>query len=367
MKIIHFIPSIDRTAGGTTSYMQLLAKELGKLCELYIVTAPSANPVEMENAQIKLIPCNWKQKKAMKSAWSKLLQEINPDIVHVNCCWLPQCTWAQLWAQKAGYKVVLSPHGMLEPWIMARHYWTRKFPALLLYQKEAIRKADCLHATAESERKNLLKLGYNNRIEIIANGIDVENIEIKKEWKHKKQILFLSRIHVKKGIDFLLEAVAELKKELTGYIVHIAGEGEANYINLLKEKAKLLGIESIVDFCGGVYGEKKWQLFRDADVFILPTYSENFGIAIAEALASGTPVITTNGTPWEELNICHCGWYTEIGTIAMVQAIHQFLQTSEEDLEAMGKRGRKLIEQKYSTIIMATKMKELYVRLHETK
>lgn len=67
-----------------------------------------------------------------------------------------------------------------------------------------------------------------------------------------------------------------------------------------------LGIERIVNFCGGVYGEKKWKLFREADVFVLPTYSENFGIVVGEALACGTPVITTKGTPWEELNTAHC-------------------------------------------------------------
>lgn len=360
MKIIHFIPSIDRTAGGTTSYIQLLAKELGKLCELYIVTAPSEKPVKIENAQVKFIPCKWKEKKSMKNAWNKLLHEINPDVVHINCCWLPQCAWAQSWAQKAGYKVILTPHGMLEPWIIARHYWTRKFPALLLYQKKAIEKATCLHATSESEKENLLKLGYNNRIEIIANGIDVENIAIKKDWTRKKQILFLSRIHVKKGINFLLEAVAELKDKLAGYTIYIAGEGEAQYINQLKEEVAQLKIESMINFCGGVYGTKKWQLFRDADVFVLPTNSENFGIAIAEALASGTPVITTKGTPWKELKTNHCGWWTEIGSKATKEALLNFLTLSEEELKIMGYNGRKLIENKYSTKKMSQDMFSLY-------
>ena len=94
---------------------------------------------------------------------------------------------------------------------MARHYWTRKLPALWFYQKAAVMKADVLHATAESEKENLLKLGYNNRIKIIANGIDVENIEMKSSWKRNKEILFLSRVHVKKGVNFLLEAVAQLR------------------------------------------------------------------------------------------------------------------------------------------------------------
>lgn len=364
MKIIHFIPSIDRTAGGTTSYMQLLAKELGKLCELHIVTAPSDNPVEMENAQVKFIPCGWKQRAAMKSAWNKLLQEIKPDVVHVNCCWLPQCTWAQLWAQQTGYKVILSPHGMLKSWIMKRHYWTRKLPALILYQKRAIVKADYLHVTSKSEKEDLLKLKYNNKVEIIPNGIDVSNIKIKDNWNKKKQILFVARIHFQKGIDFLLESISQLQEELSEYTVNIVGEGNEEYIKQLKEKVEKLNIASIINFCGGIYGEKKWQLFRDADVFVLPTYSENFGIAIAEALASGTPVITTNGTPWEELNMLHCGWYTEVGTEATTQALRQFLQTSEEELEAMGKRGRKLIEDKYSTTMVAYHMNELYKKLN---
>ena len=79
---------------------------------------------------------------------------------------------------------------MLEPWIIKRHHWTKKIPALLLYQKRAIIKADYLHATAKSEKENLLKLGYNNKIEIIAYGIEVKNIALKTSWNRKKEILF---------------------------------------------------------------------------------------------------------------------------------------------------------------------------------
>lgn len=367
MKIVHYIPSIDRTSGGVGAYMQLLSKDLGRLCELYVVTAVSEHPLEIENARVITIPCDWRQYGAMKREWRKLLNDIRPDIVHVNCCWTPQCAWAQRWAQEAGYKVVLTPHGMLEPWIMRRHYWTKKFPALLLYQKDAIKNADCLHATAESERQNLLALGWNSNISVIGNCVNVDDIQMKPSWKRTGNILFLSRVHVKKGINFLIEAVAKVREEcrMKGEECSIsrciiAGEGDEAYIKELKGLATRLGVSHIVDFAGGVYGDRKWQLFHQTDLFVLPTHSENFGIVVTEALACGTPVITTKGTPWEELEGYKCGWWTEVGTAATVKALREFLSLSESELETMGRNGRKLVEEKYSTKTIARQMMEMY-------
>ena len=358
MKVLHYIPSIDRSSGGTSTYIQLLAKELGRLAELYIVTHQENNPLTLKNCQINYISNSVLRE--MKSDWLRLLKTIQPDVVHVNCCWLPQCAFAQHWAQKAGYKVVLTPHGMLEPWIMKRHFWTRKLPALLLYQKRAVRNADRLHATAESERQNLLKLGYNNKIDIIANGIDVESIEVKQSWKRNKEILFLSRIHVKKGIKFLIEAVAALRDDFADYKINIVGEGDATYINELKQLSRQLKVEEQVHFTGGVYGEKKWKLFKKADIFVLPTYSENFGLVVAEALASGTPVLTTKGTPWQMLESNCCGWWTEVGTEPTIAALKAFLKLSEKELEVMGHNGRKLVETTFSAKKMAEDMVEMY-------
>lgn len=360
MKIIHFIPSIDQNIGGTGAYMQLLAKELGKLCELYVVTATSDNPLEIENAKVVYIPCSWTQPAKMNAAWNKLLQNIRPDIVHVNGCWLPQCVWAQRWAQKAGCKVVLTPHGMLQPVIMKRHYWTRKLPALLLYQKNAIEKADLIHTTAENEKQSVISLGLNNKISIINNCINVNDIAIKRSWKRNKRILFLSRVHETKGINFLIDAVAQLKEELDGYTVKIAGPGEKKYVDELKKFAENSGVGNIIDFVGPVFGDAKFDLYREADVFVLPTHSENFGIVVAEALASGTPVITTKGAPWEELESRHCGWWTEIGTEAIINAMKAFLSLSEKELDTMGHNGRRLVEEKYSTHIIAKEFIKMY-------
>lgn len=361
MKVLHFIPSIDQADGGTTTYMQLLASELGKLCELHIATHRSNSPVKMVNCQVHYIDCSilW----GMKNEWKKLLNNLQPDMVHINCCWMPQCAFAQKWAQSMGYKVVLTPHGMLEPWIIKRNYWTKKLPALWFYQKEAIQKADYIHATAESEKENLLKLGYNDRITIIPNGIDINCISMKITWERKNEILFLSRIHVKKGIELLMKAIAQLKDELKDYRVKIAGEGDSAYINTLKKIAKEQGISDIVQFVGGVYGEKKWELFRNADLFVLPSYSENFGIVVAEALACGTPVLTTKRTPWQELETQNCGWWIDLSVSELVKALKKFINTSDATLETMGKNGRKLVEDKYSNKKCADNMYKLYSTL----
>lgn len=361
MKVLHYIPSIDQTAGGTTTYMQLLASELGKLCKLHIATHRSNTPIEMMNCQVHYIGRSilWR----MKKEWVMLLNNLQPDIVHINCCWMPQCAFVQKWAQDLGYKVVLTPHGMLEPWIIQRNYWWKKLPALWLYQKKAVQRADYLHATATSEKENLLKLGYNPRIAVIANGIEVEKIAMKESWERNREILFLSRIHVKKGIELLLEAVAQLKEELKDYQVLIAGEGDETYIKTLKAKAQALNISEQIQLIGGVYGAGKWERFQKADLFVLPSYSENFGIVVAEALACGTPVLTTKGTPWQELETQECGWWIELSVSELVKALKAFIDTPEGTLETMGRNGRKLVESKYSINHIAVSMSNLYSQL----
>lgn len=360
MKIIHYIPSIDRMAGGISTYMQVLAKPLGTMAEVHIMTHASENPLPMENCKVHDIPRYRPFSGMWKKAVVDLLDSVRPDIVHVNCCWTPDCAMIQRLAQKRGYKVVLTPHGMLEPWIIKRHYWTRKVPALWLYQKAAVQRADCVQATAESERDNLLKLGYNSNIKVVRLGIDAESIEMKRSWKKSRQILFLSRVHVKKGINFLVEAADVLRNELQGYKILVAGEGDADYVEAMKRMICDRGLQDIVQLIGGVYGDEKWRLFQTSDFFVLPTHSENFGLAIAESLASGTPVITTVGTPWSDLNSSEAGAWIEIGTEPLVETLRRFLSLSEDELETMGRNGRKLIETKYSAHVMAEQMMEVY-------
>lgn len=363
MKVLHYIPSIDKSSGGVGAYMQLLARDLGKLCELHVLTHQGDDELALENCTVHYMPNKFLPWDNCKKAFLSVLDELKPDVFHANSCWTPVSALTSIWAKEVGYKVVYTPHGMLEPYAINRHYWTKKFPAILLYQKKGLAVADLIHATADTEKDNLLKLGWNKNVMVISNCVQIDNITMKTSWGRKKNILFLSRVHPKKGVNFLIEAVAQLKNEFSGYKVTVAGPGEDSYVDGLKLLAEKNGVAEMLDFIGPVFSDKKWDLYKQADLFVLPTYSENFGIVVPEALASGTPVITTVGTPWAELNTEHCGWCTEIGAEALVKALKEFSQCSDADIEAMGRKGRKLVEDKYTSEAVAAQFMEMYNRL----
>lgn len=359
LKVIHFVAAIDRSLGGVSAYMQLLAKELGKLTDLTVATMPSPSPLPLENCRVAYLPRPLGRIIDFRRQWIRLLRRERPDVVHINGIWMLHTWVAQREAQRMGIRTFVTPHGMLEPWILSRHR-LRKRAALLLYQGRALRRASGLVATAESERANLMRLGYNGQVSMIPNGIDVSGIAMRADWRKGGTILFLSRIHPKKGAELLIEAAAMMGDALRGCKIVIAGEGDADYTAGLKAMAAGSGLACRVCFVGGVYGEDKWRLLRQADVLALPTLSENFGIVVAEALACGTPVITTKGAPWGDLTARGCGWWIDRSAENLAVALKQALGLTAADRERMGRAGRRLVEEKYSAESAAKALMEIY-------
>ena len=174
----------------------------------------------------------------------------------------------------------------------------------------------------------------------------------------RRTILCLSRIHRKKGLMHLVEAWNNLRPQ--GWRVVIAGQDDAGYRGELESAIRRFKLTDDFIFHGFVSMEEKAQLYREADLFVLPTYSENFGLVVPEALSHGIPVITTRGTPWEELNLYRCGWWTEIGTDPLTETLREALALPDSELKDMGLRGQKLVEERYSFSRLSEELKSLY-------
>lgn len=352
MNVLHITNSIDKSVGGPARSVPQTCAELASLdIHIKLLTQNSANKVPITETDRFIV--------SFKNLWGLFLygsrlKHTEIDLIHLQHIWNPYIQIMAFWAQQKKIPYIITPRGMLEPWILARNPWKKKI-ALFLYQKKTIKRASYLHVTSQMEAENIKKMGFNNPIRIIPNGIDLNETKQIKTYYGTKKMVFLSRIHPKKGIELLLEAWQNCNTE--GWTLEIAGNGEIAYIESLNQTAKHL---ENVRFVGPQYGEAKWNFLQSADVLVLPTHSENFGMAVAEALAVGVPVITTHGTPWEDLETYECGWWIQLSVSNLQRALLKAMQTPAHELELMGANGRKLIENKYDIKEVAKKIKELY-------
>lgn len=371
MKVLQFVPSLSLADGGTTTYMLQSVPVLGQMCELHVCALGALEDmVPLSNCTMHSLRNDMAHFWKMRREWIGLLDMIQPDVVHVNCCWMPQISmvirWTDQWRRHATSRdsrrlpLILTPHGMLEPWIMRRNYWTRKFPAIHLYQRRAVRRCDSLVTTSREEKEHLSALGWNSDISFVQNGIDVDQVLMKESWKKPEQLLFMSRIHPKKGLELLLQAIKRLISESVDNYnprLVIAGEGDDSYVQRLRSLVENLGLKDRVSFVGAVYGDQKWNLIRQSDAVVLPSYSENYGLIVAESLASGTPVITTTGTPWEVLQQEQCGWWVDPDVDSVHHALTELYSLDANGMQKKGEAARRIAKRDCD---VAIKMKELY-------
>lgn len=282
----------------------------------------------------------WEQVKVVRHC----LMENEFDVVHLHGTWSPILAIAAYMARSRNIPFIVSPHGCLEPWALG-HRKLKKQVALAVYQRRVLKNALMLVATAGQELESIRALGLDGPVAVLPNGVDLV-AEPKRCAGSVRKILFLSRIHPQKGLGDLVLAWARVRQP--GWQVVIAGPSEGGYEDEIKLLIRKHGFEGDFDFPGLVSGEKKERCFAEADVFVLPTYSENFGIAVAEALARGIPVITTTGAPWQELETHQCGWWVTPGVDGVAAGLTAAMAMSRDALAEMGARGKKLVEQKYS-------------------
>lgn len=376
MNICEVIASISSNSGGTASFMSDLSMRLPR-------EGVSFNLLTASNADMMNLPIDTRVELSVlnraRHAWTRQVQRrgaalaLNQmhggsglDLVHLHGLWLDIGYDAAKWAAKREITFVVSPHGMLEPWALNHKRW-KKHLAMTLFQRRDLERARAFHACSELEAESIRRLGFKQPIAVIPNGVvlpqlpsatECEGEKVGKLDGEKKRALFLSRIHPKKGLPMLLDAWKKLAP--SGWCLVIAGNDNGGHASALQAQIEALGLAGQVEIVGPLFGDDKAQAYLNADLFALPSYSENFGIVVTEALGYQVPVLTTTGCPWQELETEHCGWWVEPTPEGVERGLQDAIATSDEELREMGVNGRALVERKYQWPAIADSFIEFY-------
>lgn len=350
MRVIHVVPAITEEASGPSySVTRLCEAQIGAGLDVRLATLDRAE-VPGQPEYLKSFPFGCGPRRlGVSPPMRRWLEEQagsgKADIIHNHSLWMMPNVYPGRACRKGSSRLVVSPRGTLSRWALGRNRLQKQIFWKLL-QRPAVASAACFHATAVSEYEDIRRIGFRQPVCILPNGIDPAPLE-KKPGGGRRQLLFLGRIHPVKGVDILLHAWQAVERRFPDWELHVAGPDNGGYLDEMRALAALLRLERIM-FCGPLYGDDKRKAYAEASLFVLPSYSENFGMTVAEALAAGTPAIVTHGAPWAGLMEQGAGWWIEHGVDPLVACLDRALLVSPERLEEMGRAGREWMRRDFS-------------------
>jgi glycosyltransferase involved in cell wall biosynthesis len=369
---LHIVAGLDAAHGGPSYSVPKLCRslaEIGADIDLYSVQGrdPPRSDEIGNRYREHYFDCNFDHIPILRDLrWSSGLMRAacetasRAEIVHDHGIWLLPNVQAGRVAARSKRPLIVSPRGMLAPTALAfsrvkkRVFWQ-------LVQAPAIRNAACFHATSEQEYEEIRAFGLNSPVAVIPNAIDIPPARLDAATPHdrKRTVLSLGRLHPKKGLEHLIQAWAGVEEKFPDWQLRIVGPAEQNYDRRLDGLVASLGL-SRVTVEGPLYGKLKTEAYGAADLFVLASLNENFGIVVTEALATGIPVIATRGAPWAGLETERCGWWVDHGVGPLAAALANAMAMTHEALKTMGGRGRKWVARDFSWNHVAGEMLKVY-------
>lgn len=291
------------------------------------------------------------------SLWSAL-SDFRPRALHLHGVWMYPSLVALKWRQQTGRPLIISPHGMLSDTALG-YGRAKKAVVARLFQNATFNAASALHATWEGEVAECRAYGVTAPACVIPNGIAVRDRPVTAPAAAPFRILSLGRIHPKKGLDRLIAAWARIAGDHPEWCVDIVGPDERGHAGELRRQADTLGAPRVT-IRGPVVGADKDRLMAEAEVFVLPTRSDNFALTVAESLMMETPVISTTGAPWNGLKEYGAGWWIDQGVEALTIALQQALALSPDVRRHMGQRGRAWMKLDFAWSGIASRLVDVY-------
>jgi len=360
MKVLSFVTSLELSHGGPSRSVPLQAKglaEAGVDITLMTLRSEDMNILALEGTAVKLKVLS---PSFSKKEIAKYLADERFDLIQIQSMWDLPYHKVMVEARRRGIPYIVTPRGMLEPWSLSQKAWKKKL-AWWLYQRNDVQKSACIFTTARMEAGHVGNLGITTRKAVIPNGIETDAYPCKASVDIvKKQVLFLSRVHIKKGIEILFDAWKRIHSDYSDWQLLVVGNGENEYIQSLENRIESLSLKDSIKILPPVFGNEKIQLYQESALFCLPSFSENFGMAIAEAMSCGTPVITTTNCPWRILNETNTGWCIDLSVDNLERALREALGMTSAELYEMGRRASKLINDNLDYRIVTRKTLRLY-------
>jgi glycosyltransferase involved in cell wall biosynthesis len=356
MRIIHYMLGMRLEAGGVVRALIDLCNGLaGRGHDVTMMTADPTDVPSTWDGSTGHPRCEVVQRNPLKLLSSRSKSRVRElvrgaDVIHLHVPWDPICWQMGRLACALGKPYFVTTHGMLDDWSMAQR-GTKKRLYMSLLGRSLLEKATAVHNTAQAEQDQAVKWYPRGRSLVIPYLFDMADYsalpgpELAKEkfpdaFDGVPTVMFLSRLHAKKNPETVILAAKVLRDQGTSCRMLIAGSGEPGYDQSLRDLVDRNQLNDHVRFLGFVTGQLKTSLYQAADIFALPTEQENFGFVLVEAIACGTPVITTKGVDiWPELERSGGVVITKQGPEALAQAIHSLLENESQRLK-MGARGR---------------------------
>ena len=290
------------------------------------------------------------------------------DVFHNHSVWMLPNSYSSRYAQRAGKPVVITAHGILEPWALAHSRWKKQVVGAMFQRRELL-EADCLQTNSLSEVEGIRQYGIKSPVAIIPNGVDLDVLDQPAdrsllECKHpeligKRLILFMARLHVKKGLEHLLQAWSRLAGKYPEWHLVVAGPDDG-----FEQQSKTIvannSIDKHVTFTGNLQNEMGRVARQAAEIFTQPSFSEGFSMSILEAMAAHCPVLATPGCNFPQIESERVGVIVEPTTDSTAEGLEHLLSLSDGERSEMGTRGRQLIEDSYTWDIVAQQTLELY-------